>query len=107
MGKNDLKTDDFEGDVSLKPLQELKTPKMYRVFILNDHYTTMDFVVEVLVTVFNKPAAEATLLMLDVHKKGRGVCGVYTYDIAMTKIAAVHGMAKEKGFPLKCGYEEA
>ncbi|HPB81493.1 MAG TPA: ATP-dependent Clp protease adapter ClpS [Spirochaetota bacterium] len=97
----------FEGDVQLKTTPDLKTPKMYRVIILNDHYTTMDFVVEVLVKIFHKPAAEATMLMMDVHKKGKGVCGVYTYDIAMTKITQVHTLAKERGYPLKCSYEEA
>ncbi|MBP7582739.1 MAG: ATP-dependent Clp protease adapter ClpS [Spirochaetes bacterium] len=96
-----------EGDVQLKQRPKLDEPKLYRVFILNDHYTTMDFVVKVLVEVFNKPAAEATLLMMDVHKKGRGVCGVYTFDIAITKVSQVHAMAKQNGFPLKCTYEEA
>lgn len=96
-----------EGDVQLKQRPKLDEPKLYRVFILNDHYTTMDFVVKVLVEIFNKPAAEATLLMMDVHKKGRGVCGVYTYDIAITKVSQVHAMAKQNGFPLKCTYEEA
>jgi len=95
-----------EGDVRLKQRAELEEPKLYRVFILNDHYTTMDFVVQVLMDIFNKPAAEATLLMMDVHKKGRGVCGVYTFDIAMTKVSQVHALAKQHGFPLKCIYEE-
>ncbi len=95
-----------EGDVQLKNRPEVKEPRLYRVFILNDHYTTMEFVVKVLVEIFNKPAAEATLLMMDVHKKGRGLCGVYTYDIAMTKVASVHTLATQNGFPLKCTYEE-
>jgi ATP-dependent Clp protease adaptor protein ClpS len=67
----------------------------------------MDFVVEVLMIVFHKVAAEATKIMLDVHKKGAGVCGVYTYDIASTKVSVVHNMAKRREFPLKCSLEEA
>lgn len=86
---------------------EIRTPKMYRVILFNDDYTTMDFVVEILVAVFGKPAAEATRIMLDVHKKGKGVCGVYTHDIAQTKVNQVHRLAKKNQFPLRCGYEEA
>jgi ATP-dependent Clp protease adaptor protein ClpS len=84
----------------------LDEPKMYRVILHNDHYTTMDFVVAVLMKIFHKSAAEATKIMLDVHKKGMGVCGVYTCDIAMTKVAQVDKMAKEHVFPLKCSCEE-
>lgn len=97
----------FDGDVRLEPDVVLQEPKLYRVILHNDHYTTMEFVVEVLVNVFHKPAAEATKIMLDVHKKGKGMCGVYTFDIATTKIARVHHMAKQKEFPLKCSLEEA
>ena len=81
---------------------DLTEPKMYRVFILNDHYTTMDFVISVLMTIFNKKHPEAKKLMLDVHRKGRGICGVYLYDIAISKIKKVHTLAKKKNFPLKC-----
>ena len=94
-------------DIQLDPDTVLQEPKMYRVILHNDHYTTMDFVVEVLMLVFNKPAAEATKIMLDVHKKGAGMCGVYTYDIASTKVTLVHNMAKRREFPLKCSLEEA
>lgn len=97
----------YDGDVKLDPDSVLQEPKMYRVILHNDHYTTMDFVVEVLMVVFHKAAAEATKIMLDVHKKGAGVCGVYTYDIATTKVSLVHGMAKRREFPLKCSLEEA
>lgn len=92
---------DFAQDV------ENQEPKMYRVILLNDHYTTMNFVVEVLITVFHKPAADATRIMLDVHKKGKGICGVYTYDIAVTKTDRVHQLAKKHEYPLKCSLEEA
>jgi ATP-dependent Clp protease adaptor protein ClpS len=96
----------FNGDVKLEPDVVLQEPKMYRVILHNDHYTTMEFVVEVLRKVFHKPAAEATKIMLDVHKKGKGMCGVYTFDIASTKVAQVHYMAKQREFPLKCSLEE-
>jgi ATP-dependent Clp protease adaptor protein ClpS len=97
----------YEGDIKLDPDTVLQEPKMYRVILHNDHYTTMEFVVEILMVVFHKPAAEATKVMLDVHKKGAGICGVYTYDIATTKMSVVHNMAKRREFPLKCSLEEA
>jgi ATP-dependent Clp protease adaptor protein ClpS len=85
----------------------LEEPRMYRVILHNDHYTTMDFVVAVLMKIFQRPAAEAVRIMLDVHRKGVGMCGVYTYDVAVTKVSQVHRLAKENGYPLKCSYEEA
>lgn len=92
---------DTENDVSLDE------PAMFRVILHNDHYTAMDFVVEVLMRVFQKPAAEATKIMLDIHHRGYGLCGVYIYDIAVTKTSLVHAMAKNRGFPLRCSYEKA
>lgn len=86
---------------------DVKEPKMYKVVLHNDHYTTMEFVVEILVSVFHKPAAEATKIMLDVHKKGKGVCGVYTYDVASTRVSIVHDLARKREYPLKCSLEEA
>lgn len=79
---------------------DFKKPNMYRVILLNDDYTTMDFVVEILITVFHKSAVDATRIMLDVHQKGKGIVGVYTFDIARTKIAQVEQMANEREFPL-------
>ena len=87
--------------------QEILEPKMYRVILHNDHYSTMDFVVEVLISIFRKPAADATRITMDVHKKGMGICGVYTYDIAATRVARVHQLAQKREFPLKCSLEEA
>jgi ATP-dependent Clp protease adaptor protein ClpS len=87
--------------------QEIREPKMYRVILHNDDYTTMDFVIEILIAIFHKPAAEATRIMLDVHKKGKGICGVYTYDVAATRVARVHQLAQKREFPLKCSLEEA
>ncbi len=92
--------------IEVETRQETKAPAMYKVFLLNDDYTTMDFVVQVLETVFHKPPAEAMQIMLHVHKKGRGLCGVYTRDIAETKVIAVYEHARKEGFPLKCVMEE-
>lgn len=93
-------------EIGIQEDVELREPRMYRVILHNDHYTTMEFVVEVLISVFHKPAAEATRIMLDVHRKGKGTCGVYTYDIASSKVSRVHAMAKEREFPLRCSMEE-
>jgi ATP-dependent Clp protease adaptor protein ClpS len=97
----------FEGELLEEVEKELKEPDMYKVVLHNDDYTTKEFVVEVLQAVFQKPAIEATKIMMDVHKKGRGVVGVYTWDIAQTKVAQVHLLAKEQEFPLKCTIEAA
>ena len=94
-------------ETGTKTDQEIWEPKMCRVILHNDDYTTMDFVIDVLISVFHKPAAEAMQIMLDVHKKGKGICGVYTYDIAATKVAHVHELAMRREFPLKCSLEEA
>ena len=86
---------------------KLKKPKLYKVILHNDDYTTMDFVIEILTTVFNKPSAEAAKIMLDVHNKGKGIVGVYIYDIALTKTAIVDSIARDRQFPLKTSIEEA
>ena len=72
------------------------------MILLNDHYTTMDFVVEILMTIFHKGIEDASRIMLDVHKKGKGIVGIYTWDIAITKTEQVHAAAKASSFPLKC-----
>jgi ATP-dependent Clp protease adaptor protein ClpS len=97
----------FQEDTGVQQKPRLQEPKLFRVVLHNDHYTTMDFVVKVIVTVFHKPAAEATKIMLDVHKKGSGIVGVYTHDIAATKVSQVHEMARQCEFPLRASYEEA
>ncbi len=90
----------------LKLMERVKKPDMYKVIMLNDDFTTMEFVVDVLVFVFQKSAAQATNIMLDIHRKGKGLAGVYTYDIAATKVDIVHNMAKKHEFPLKCTIEK-
>ncbi|RMG04758.1 MAG: ATP-dependent Clp protease adapter ClpS [Nitrospirae bacterium] len=82
-----------------------KEPSLYKVILLNDDYTTMDFVVHVLKTVFHKSEVEATRIMLHVHRNGEGVAGVYTRDIAETKAERVHQMARKESFPLRCRVE--
>jgi ATP-dependent Clp protease adaptor protein ClpS len=86
--------------------QKVESPSMYRVYLLNDDYTTMDFVIFVLEKVFHKPPVEATQIMLHVHKNGKGLAGVYTREIAETKITVVHEQAQERGFPLRCSLEK-
>jgi ATP-dependent Clp protease adaptor protein ClpS len=81
--------------------EELKRPFLYEVMLLNDDYTTMDFVIEVLMDVFQKSRQDASLIMLDVHLKGKGTVGVYSYDIASTKVLKVEELARKNGFPLK------
>ena len=93
---------DVEESVSSETDQEVDEPPMYKVMLLNDDYTTMEFVVEVLVYVFQKSSEEAMRIMLDVHRAGIGVCGVYPYEVAETKVDAVEVLAREDGFPLKC-----
>ena len=100
-------TGSFQESTGVKQKPRLKEPKLYRVILHNDDYTTMDFVVQVIVAVFHKSAAEATKIMLDVHKKGHGVVGVYTFDIAATKVSHVHEMARQSEFPLRASCEEA
>ncbi len=95
-----------EGDVSTETREDVTEPSMYRVLLLNDDYTTMEFVVEILILIFSKSVEEATQIMLNVHRIGVGVCGVYTYEVAETKVETVHALAKERGFPLKCSMEK-
>ncbi len=95
-----------EGDVFTETREDVTEPSMYRVLLLNDDYTTMEFVVEILILVFSKSVEEATQIMLNVHRIGVGLCGVYTYEVAETKVETVHALAKERGFPLKCSMEK-
>lgn len=87
--------------------RKTKEPDRHQVVLLNDDYTTMDFVMEVLETVFLKSPAEAYRIMLMVHTQGRGVCGVYTWEVAETKADAVVALARQAGFPLRAVVEDA
>jgi ATP-dependent Clp protease adaptor protein ClpS len=95
-----------EGGLSDDVQEIIKEPSMFKVLLLNDDYTTMDFVVEILMNVFGKSFEAATEIMLNVHRKGSGVCGIFPLEIAETKIDTVHSLAREKGFPLRCALEE-
>ena len=101
----DSRTDIEEGVIT-KSRDKTHEPSMYKVLLHNDDYTTMEFVVEILKFVFHKSEERATTIMLNVHKKGVGVCGVYTYDIASTKVNSVHVLAREREYPLRCSMEE-
>jgi ATP-dependent Clp protease adaptor protein ClpS len=86
---------------------KVEEPPLFRVVLHNDNYTTMEFVVEVLESVFAMPHEQAFRVMLNVHQQGHGVCGMYPYEIAETKVATVHDLAREQGFPLRASVEEA
>jgi len=93
-------------DTSVRSHHEVGEPSMYKVLLHNDDYTTMEFVVLVLMQVFHKPVEAATRIMLNVHQQGVGVCGLYTYEVAETKVETVIRMARENGHPLKCTMEK-
>lgn len=90
---------------ALKDKQKLERPRRYKVILLNDDYTTMEFVVEVLQGIFKRTPDEAMAIMLNVHKNGMGVAGVYVKSIAETKVTQVHKLAKRMEFPLRCTLE--
>ena len=92
---------------ALKINEKIKEPDQFKVILLNDHYTTMEFVIEILMSIFHKSIEDASRIMLDIHKKGKGMVGVYTWDIAVTKSEQVHAAAKANEFPLKCIVEIA
>jgi len=97
---------EIEEEVISETRDEIDEPPMYKVLLHNDDYTTMEFVVEILMLVFNKSPEEAVKIMLNVHQKGIGICGVYTYEVSETKVNTVNDLARENGFPLKCTMEE-
>lgn len=97
--------DQREGSVLTQDFIEIREPSMYKVLLHNDDYTTMEFVIIVLETVFQKSTPDATKIMLNVHNEGVGVAGVYTKEICETKISVVHQMAKKNEFPLRCSME--
>ena len=95
-----------EGDLAVRRDPKLDEPPRFKVLMHNDDYTTMDFVVAVLQEIFFKSPSEATGIMLAIHKQGVGECGIFPAQIAESKIAKVHGRARDQGFPLRCTMEE-
>jgi ATP-dependent Clp protease adaptor protein ClpS len=98
---------DLDHEVITKTKKKLKKPPLYKVLLHNDDYTSMEFVVYILQLVFHKEHTEATQIMLHVHRNDIGVAGVYTYEIAETKVTKVEALARQHDFPLKCTMEEA
>ena len=95
------------GEVKERPQIKKKEPTLYKVVLLNDDYTTMEFVIHVLETVFQKSPAEAFRIMMHVHLNGKGIAGVYPWEIAETKVDTVTEMARQSEFPLRAAIEEA
>lgn len=98
-----------EGDTAVvtetRKEERLQRPRMFKVLLHNDHYTTREFVVAILMDVFRKSETEAVEIMLHVHRKGMGVAGVYTYDVAATKVDKAHRLAQANEYPLKLSIE--
>jgi ATP-dependent Clp protease adaptor protein ClpS len=102
MGDSERHTD---GQLLERTRQETKKPELFKVLLLNDDYTTMEFVVDILENVFHKQPAEAYRIMMAVHTQGKGLCGVYPHEVAETKVATVIDRAREHGFPLLAAME--
>lgn len=96
---------DTKEEIDVRTDRDVSEPSMYKVLLHNDDYTTMEFVVQVLMQIFHKNAEEATRIMLNVHERGVGICGVYPYEVAETKVETVIRMAREGGHPLQCTME--
>jgi ATP-dependent Clp protease adaptor protein ClpS len=94
-----------EGEVAEKTRPKTEEPKLYQVLLHNDDYTTMEFVVEILESVFAKSPAEAYRIMIHVHTRGTGIAGVYPFEVAETKVVMVEERAQEAGHPLRCSIE--
>lgn len=106
-GQDDPDYDQEDGVATEEAKPEVKRPAMYRVVLLNDDYTPMDFVVQILMVFFGHDQEKATQVMLTIHTKGKGVCGVFTRDVAETKAAQVNQYARESKHPLLCEVEKA
>ncbi len=98
---------DAERGVVTKTRPKTKKPSMYRVLLMNDDYTPMEFVVQILIGIFKKTSEDAYTIMLNVHQKGVGTCGIYTFEVAETKVAQVMDAAKRNQHPLQCTLEKA
>ena len=106
MTNKNTDNDKGQSQVILETRPRTKKPSMYKVIMLNDDYTPMEFVVHVLEKYFGKGREDAERIMLHVHQKGVGVCGVYTYEVAETKVAQVMDFARQHGHPLQCTLEK-
>jgi ATP-dependent Clp protease adaptor protein ClpS len=98
---------ELHGDAAVltEEKKKLQPPQMYKVLMHNDDYTTMEFVIRILMTVFHHREEEAVRIMFDVHRRGVGVAGVYSYEVAETKVAKVTAAARQNEFPLRCSLE--
>jgi len=96
----------IEADLEVKKQLRPKKPSMYKVILLNDDYTPMNFVVDILTTIFHKPKSEAVQIMLNIHNKGSGICGVYSLEVAEMRAKTVIQMAKHHRHPLHCVVEK-
>lgn len=105
-GPGDDGDDGMERGVATKTREKTKKPSMYRVILMNDDYTPMEFVISILMGIFKKSQEEATQVMLAVHQTGIGTCGVYTFEVAETKVAQVMDAAKRNMHPLQCTLEK-
>ncbi len=103
MDKYELNNDEA---IEIKERQTARPPSLYKVFLLNDDYTTMDFVTHILEEIFHKSPVEATQIMLHVHKNGKGLAGIFTREIAETRVVSVDELSNQNGFPLKCSMEK-
>ena len=106
MSKDNDRDEDFDGNTKLEIKPKTKIPSLYRVLMMNDDYTPMEFVIEVLEKFFQKNREEATQIMLHVHQRGVGVCGIYAYDLAETKATQVMNYARKYEHPLQVQLEK-
>ncbi|HIP83364.1 MAG TPA: ATP-dependent Clp protease adapter ClpS [Desulfocapsa sulfexigens] len=97
---------DKKGSTATKDRSEIREPSLYKVLLHNDDYTSMEFVVAILERVFRKSTSEASKIMLNVHREGVGIAGVYTREICETKVVIVHDLARQSEFPLRCTIEK-
>ncbi|RWX51917.1 ATP-dependent Clp protease adaptor protein ClpS [Candidatus Electrothrix marina] len=104
MGKTDS---GHREEILTRDKKKFQEPPLYKVLLHNDDYTTMEFVVMVLETIFSKDTSEATTIMLNIHRQGMGVAGVYSREIGESKVSEVHQTARKNQFPLKCSLEKA
>ena len=104
--RSPFRTDTPKGELATKPRAKTQRPSLYKVLLLNDDYTPMEFVVHILERFFSKSRQEATRIMLHVHRRGVGICGVYTYEVAETKVTQVMDFARQHQHPLQCTLEK-